>query len=161
MTRFPHAFGDESATSTSVLTPELLASFDASVVDVADAITMPPVIYTSEEFLDFERDTLFSHEWLCVGLASSIPEPGDFLTVRVNGEPVIVARGKDREIRAFSSICQHRGMQVVDQPGNCTTFTCPYHHWVYGLDGRLLGAPAMERTEGFDNSRDLLVRHHA
>jgi len=153
MTRFPYAADEQPATSTSVLTPDLLASFEASVVDVADALTMPPVIYTSEEFLQFERDTLFSHEWLCVGLASSIPEPGDFLSVRVNGEPVIVARGKDREIRAFSSICQHRGMQVVDQPGNCTTFTCPYHHWVYGLDGRLLGAPAMERTHDFDKKQ--------
>src|SRR6476619_2897671 len=133
MTQFAPASGDRPAEPAGVLTPDLLASFAASVVDVADAVTMPPVIYTSEEFLEFERASLFSHEWLCVGTASSIPEPGDFLTVRVNGEPVIVARGKDREVRAFSSICQHRGMQVVDQPGNCTTFTCPYHHWVYGL----------------------------
>ena len=53
-------------------------------------------------------------------------------------------------IRAFSAICQHRGMQVAEGDGNCGTFKCPYHHWIYGLDGRLLGAPAMERTDGFD-----------
>ena len=41
-------------------------------------------------------------------------------------------------------------MQVCDGSGNSTTFKCPYHHWNYALDGRLLGAPAMERTEGFD-----------
>ena len=41
-------------------------------------------------------------------------------------------------------------MQVCDGQGNASTFKCPYHHWNYGLDGRLLGAPAMERTEGFD-----------
>ncbi len=136
----------------TVLTPELLASFDASITDVAAAVTMPPVVYTSDDFLAFEREALFTREWLCVGVASAIVEPGDYLQVNLAGEPVIVARGKDGEIRAFSAVCQHRGMQLVDAPGSCTTFTCPYHHWVYGLDGRLLGAPAMERTLEFVKS---------
>ena len=61
-----------------------------------------------------------------------------------------MARGKDGTIRAFSAVCQHRGMQVVDDAGTCTKFTCPYHQWSYDLTGRLLGAPAMERTAGFD-----------
>ncbi len=134
----------------TILTDDLLSSFDASVTDFATAITMPPVIYTSEEFLEFERDALFAREWLCVGLASRIPEVGDYFTASVNGDPIIVARAKDGSVRAFSSICQHRGMQVVDDSGNCTKFTCPYHLWSYDLTGRLLGAPAMERTEGFD-----------
>ena len=59
----------------------------------------------------------------------------------VNDERLIIARAKDGAIHAFSAICQHRGMQIVDDCGNCGTFTCPYHQWVYGLDGRLLGAP--------------------
>jgi phenylpropionate dioxygenase-like ring-hydroxylating dioxygenase large terminal subunit len=134
----------------TVLTTELLHAFDASITDVAEAVTMPPVIYTSEEFLEFERAALFDREWLCVGLASQIPEPGQYLSVQANDEPLIVARGKDGEIRAFSSVCQHRGMQLVNGSGQCTTFTCAYHHWIYGLDGRLLGAPAMERTGDFD-----------
>ena len=61
-----------------------------------------------------------------------------------------MARAKDGAIQAFSSVCRHRGMEVADGEGTCTTFTCPYHHWVYGLDGRLLGAPAMERTHDFE-----------
>ena len=61
-----------------------------------------------------------------------------------------MARAKDGAIHAFSSVCRHRGMEVTEGEGTCTTFTCPYHHWVYGLDGRLLGAPAMERTHDFD-----------
>ena len=134
----------------TVLTTDLLTSFDASVTDVATAETMPPAIYTSEEFLDFERRAVFAHEWLCVGVASRIPEVGDYFTTSVNGEPIIVTRAKDHSVRAFSSICQHRGMQVADDAGNCTKFTCPYHLWSYDLTGRLLGAPAMERTAGFD-----------
>ena len=113
----------------SVLTPDLLTSFDASVVDVASAVTMPPEIYTAPEFLDFERRALFANEWLCVGRASRIPEVGDYFTTTVNDEPIIVSRAKDGSVRAFSSICQHRGMQVADDSGNCTKFTCPYHLW--------------------------------
>jgi phenylpropionate dioxygenase-like ring-hydroxylating dioxygenase large terminal subunit len=138
----------------SVLSAELLASFDASVVDVSRAVTMPPVIYTDDEFLAFERDALYSREWLCVGVASTIANPGDFRSLTVNDEPILVARGKDGEVRAFSAVCQHRAMQLADTgaTGNCSTFTCPYHHWIYGLDGRLLGAPAMERTLGFEKA---------
>ena len=138
----------------SVLSAELLASFDASVTDVTTALTMPPVVYTDDEFLAFERNALFSREWLCVGVASGLANVGDFWSLTVNDEPVIVARGKDGALRAFSSVCRHRAMQLVDtgRRGTCATFTCPYHHWVYGLDGRLLGAPAMERTIGFEKS---------
>src|SRR5829696_2808762 len=134
----------------SILGPDLLVSFEDSVVDVSKARTMPPAIYTSEEFLAFERDALFAHEWLCVGRASRVPDVGDYFTTTANGEPIIVARAKDGSVRAFSAICQHRGMQVADDEGNCSKFTCPYHLWTYDLTGRLLGAPAMERTEAFD-----------
>jgi phenylpropionate dioxygenase-like ring-hydroxylating dioxygenase large terminal subunit len=137
----------------TLFTDEFLASFDASTTDVATACTLPPEIYTDEAFLAFERHTLFSREWLCVGLASQVPASGDYVTTTANGEPIIVARGKDGVVRAFSAVCRHRGMQVADDTGNCGTFTCPYHQWVYGLDGRLLGAPAMERTADFDKKQ--------
>ena len=136
----------------SILTDELLASFESSIDTFENSDTLPAEIYTSEEFLAFERRALFDHEWLCVGLASEIPRPGDWFTKTVNGEPVIVVRGKDGEVRALSAVCQHRAMQVCEGAGNDTKFTCPYHHWSYGLDGRLLGAPAMERTRDFDKS---------
>jgi phenylpropionate dioxygenase-like ring-hydroxylating dioxygenase large terminal subunit len=132
---------------------DMLASFDASTTDVATACTLPPDIYTEDAFLQFEREAVFGHEWLCVGLASQVPASGDYFSTTANGEPVIVARGKDGVVRAFSAICRHRGMQVVDDAGNCGTFTCPYHQWTYGLDGRLLGAPAMERTAEFDKKQ--------
>jgi phenylpropionate dioxygenase-like ring-hydroxylating dioxygenase large terminal subunit len=43
-------------------------------------------------------------------------------------------------------------MVIAEGSGNCTKFTCPYHHWSYSLDGKLLGAPAMERALAFDKS---------
>ncbi len=140
------------APSTELMNGELLSALEASVTDVATAQTLPAELYTSEEFLAFEKEALYSHEWLCVGRAAQIPEPGDWFTVTLIDEPLIVARGKDDEIRCFSAVCQHRAMQVCEGSGNGGSFRCPYHHWIYGLDGRLLGAPAMERTEGFDKA---------
>lgn len=136
----------------TALTPELLDSLTASTADVSSAATLPPVLYTSEEVLAFEREALFAKEWLCVGRAERIPKPGDWFTVTITGEPLIVLRDKEGQVRCLSAVCQHRAMQVCQGEGNSTTFKCPYHHWIYGQDGRLLGAPAMERTEGFDKS---------
>lgn len=136
----------------TALTPELFASLDASTNDVAIASTLPPVLYTSEEVLAFERDAVFAKEWLCVGRADRITEPGDWFTVTIVGEPLVVLRDKAGRIRCLSAVCQHRAMQICEGQGNSTTFKCPYHHWIYGQDGRLLGAPAMERTECFDKS---------
>lgn len=130
----------------------LLAELDASVADVAHAFTLPPEIYTSAEALEFEREAVFMREWLAVGRAERIPDPGDWFTVDLLGEPVVVLRSKEGDVRAMSAVCQHRAMAICEGQGNNSTFTCPYHHWIYGQDGRLLGAPAMERTENFDKS---------
>lgn len=136
----------------TAMTEELLASLEASSQGVAEAVTLPPALYTSEEVLEFERDAIYAREWLCVGRAERIPEPGDWFTVNIAHEPIIVVRDKEGDVRAMSAVCQHRAMQVCEGEGNTTTFKCPYHHWIYGLDGRLLGAPAMERTENFEKS---------
>lgn len=136
----------------TAMTEELLSALDDSSKDVGEALTLPPALYTSEEVLDFERDAIYGKEWLCVGRAERIPEAGDWFTVNIAREPIIVVRDKEGAIRAMSAVCQHRAMQVCEGQGNTTTFKCPYHHWIYGLDGRLLGAPAMERTENFEKS---------
>ncbi len=136
----------------TAMTEELLSALDDSSKDVGEALTLPPALYTSEEVLDFERDAIYAKEWLCVGRAERIPEAGDWFTVNIAREPIIVVRDKEGAIRAMSAVCQHRAMQVCEGQGNTTTFKCPYHHWIYGLDGRLLGAPAMERTENFEKS---------
>jgi phenylpropionate dioxygenase-like ring-hydroxylating dioxygenase large terminal subunit len=136
----------------SVLSDDLLASFAASTAPTAEACTLPPMIYTDPEFFAFERDAIFGREWLCLGRTSQVPNPGDFATVTILDEPLIVVRGKDGAVRVLSAVCQHRGMLVAEGSGSCSTFKCPYHHWIYGLDGRLLGAQSMEQAVGFSKS---------
>ncbi|HTK17050.1 MAG TPA: aromatic ring-hydroxylating dioxygenase subunit alpha [Acidimicrobiia bacterium] len=137
----------------SVLAHELRASFDQSTCEVNQARSLPPLVYTSDEFFAFEMDAIFGHEWLCVGRADQVAEPGDWYAVEMAGEPLLVTRDKAGEVRVLSAVCRHRGMVVAEGAGNCGKFTCPYHHWSYALDGRLLGAPAMDRAIDFDKSQ--------
>lgn len=133
------------------LTPEvrtILADLDAVATDYTQARTMPAGVYTSEEFYQFEKEAIFAREWLCLGHISQIPEVGDYFTIQVADEPLIVVRDKDGVVRVLSSICQHRGYPVtVDgDKGNTKQFRCAYHYWAYGLDGKLVAAPEMSRT---------------
>lgn len=134
----------------TILTENVLDSFNASVGDVNRSCILPPVVYTSDEFFEFEKEAVFAHDWLCVGRASQIPNPGDYFTIDLLDEPLIVVRDKQGKVRVLSAVCQHRGTVIAEGAGTCTKFTCPYHLWVYDLDGRLLGAPAMERAEAFE-----------
>ncbi len=140
------------STPVSILNDELLASLDSSVADVADAKTLHPDLYVSPDVLAAEKELLFMREWLAVGRAERIPNPGDWFTVDIMEEPIIVVRDKAGVVRSMSAVCQHRAMQVCEGEGNSSTFKCPYHHWIYGQDGRLLGSPAMEKTKDFNKA---------
>ncbi len=120
---------------------------------LADASHVPSHYYASDEVFRIEQDRMFRRDWLCAGRIEEIPAPGDFFTVDVIDEPVIVARGDDGAIRAFSSLCLHRGVAVANGRGNTKRFTCPYHAWTYDLAGGLIGAPHMKDAAGFDPAR--------
>lgn len=136
-----------------LVTDSFIRSLASSAVDLADAQTLPPECYTSAEFYEFEKEALYNHEWLCVGRADWVANPGDYFTTTLVGEPVVVARTLEGEIRAMSSVCQHRAMLVAEGHGNARGFLCPYHHWSYTLEGKLVAAPAMGKTCNFDKAR--------
>lgn len=124
-------------------------NLDSSVRDVSKAETLPPECYTDVNFYEFEKEAVFNHEWLCVGRESWVAKPGDYFTCTIIDEPLLIARNRAGDIKAMSAVCQHRAMLVAEGQGNTNAFLCPYHHWAYSLDGELIGAPAMEKTEGF------------
>ena len=136
----------------SVLTDAFFDSLESSTRSLDRAETLPPACYTDADFYAFETAALFGREWLCVGREDWVKAPGDYFTTRIAGEPIVVARARDGVVRAMSSVCQHRAMLVAEGKGNTRGFVCPYHHWVYGLDGRLVNAPAMERTCDFEKT---------
>jgi phenylpropionate dioxygenase-like ring-hydroxylating dioxygenase large terminal subunit len=113
---------------------------------------LPPACYTSPEFYAREMERIFRRDWLCVGRADEVAEPGDYLSLELLGEPLVMVRDAAGEVRVLSTICRHRAMPVVGGSGHARNFVCPYHTWTYGLDGRLLGAPEMSKTPGFDGA---------
>lgn len=135
---------------TITLTSEFIRSLDSSAQDVSTAETLPPECYTDAEFYAFEKEAIFTREWLCVGRESWLAEPGDYFTTTIANEPMVIARNRKGEIKAMSSVCQHRAMLVAEGSGNARGFLCPYHHWAYSLDGDLVAAPAMNKTCDFD-----------
>ena len=111
---------------------------------------LPGYVYTSPEILALEKEKIFMRDWLCMGRVEEIENPGDYMTFRVLGEPLIIARNEKGEINAFANVCRHRGVEVASGSGNLKEFSCPYHGWTYDLEGRLVGAPYMKEAEGFD-----------
>ncbi|MEO9874441.1 MAG: SRPBCC family protein [Anderseniella sp.] len=113
------------------------------------ARAMPKSVYTSEEFLAQEIEHVFANEWFCAGRASSLKQPGDYITLELAGQPIMVVRDAQGELRAQSNVCLHRMSTLLEGAGNTRSIVCPYHAWTYNLDGSLRGAPAMTLNEGF------------
>ena len=133
--------------------PDLLKTLkQVAASPLSQATTMPKEIYTSPIVLDHETQHIFSKEWICVGRADSLPKIGDYMTVEIANQPLIVTRGKDSKLNAISNICLHRGMVLAQGRGNAKKFTCPYHAWTYQPDGKLVAAAFMDKTECFDKS---------
>jgi len=89
-------------------------------------------------------------DWLWLAREEEIPNAGDYMTFRIMDEPIIITRNVAGEVHAFANVCAHRGIEVASGDGNTQEFSCPYHGWLYDLDGKLVGAPYMKEAEGFD-----------
>jgi len=114
--------------------------------------TMPPSFYKDEAMMPTEIDELFINGWVCVGRGDEIPDAGDYYTLDIFSEPLIISRNKDGAISVLSNVCRHRGSQLLSGKGNSKRFTCPYHRWSYDLNGALLAAPLVDKSEGFDRN---------
>ena len=120
-------------------------------VSTAEAMTLPAGYYTDPEMFQRELRAVHHDMWLSAGRTEQLPEAGSYFLVRFAGVNIIVVRDKNGEIAAFHNTCRHRGTQLCkEQSGKVAgKFRCPYHAWTYELDGRLTGAPNMEKVEGF------------
>ena len=116
--------------------------------------TMPREFYVSPDVLAEEMEKIHARAWSCVGRASSLTAPGDYVTRTIAGESIIVLRDRAGVLRAFFNVCRHRGTRICrEESGRFgETIQCSYHAWTYGTDGRLIGAPHMQEAEGFDKA---------
>jgi Rieske 2Fe-2S family protein len=118
------------------------------------AKTMPREAYHSPEVFARERDVIGRHDWHCVGREESLAQPGDYFVREIAGESLIIVRDRQGTIRAHYNVCRHRGTRLCEQASGTLseTIQCPYHAWTYTLDGRLIGAPHMNESVGFDKA---------
>lgn len=105
--------------------------------------------YTDPAWFDFEKDGVLRAGWHCACRADEVAAAGDYLTLTLLGEPLLIVRGDDGTVRALANLCRHRGMPLAEGEGSAKRFVCSYHAWSYGRDGRLLRAGRM-RNAGFD-----------
>ena len=119
----------------------------------AGAKTLPQRYFISPTIFAKEQDKIFSRQWVLVGHQSLIAEAGDYFTAEVAGERLIIIRDKHGAIHGFYNVCRHRGSRLIEnRNGQCAAIQCPYHAWTYALDGRLIGAPHMDETPGFNKA---------
>lgn len=137
-------------TLAGIFTP---AQLESMTRPLGEALAPPAAYYTSTDLYELEAEHIFRREWLWVGHAQDVRAPGSYFTFEYAGEPILVTRDEAGQLHAFSNVCRHRGAIVAEGAGTCRSVTCPYHAWTYGLDGKLLGAPAMDGVADFDPGR--------
>src|SRR5436305_4696397 len=126
----------------------------AASADPLDGMSLPGWLYYEPAFLEAEKKAFLRAAPQVVCHESEIREPGEWRSIEYLGESVIVIRGDDDQIRAFSNVCRHRGSRLVDGTGGCTkVLTCPYHAWSYARDGRLVGVPHRNEYPGLQTEK--------
>ena len=145
---------------TQPINPSMLPSGNrgAFSVDPMTSPTLPSRYYTDEAIYRDEMEMIHRRSWCYVGHVADVAEPGMYFTDTVGEQPVLVVRGHDNEIRAFFNVCQHRGHELLTGRGQLRSkgISCPYHAWLYKLDGRLAAAPMTDQVKDFDKSQYLL-----
>src|SRR5712664_3604806 len=125
-------------------------------LDHAWTITSP--WYFDPGIHELEQRSAFAKTWQVVGRADQVREMGSFFTADLGGEPIVVARGDDGQLRAFYHVCRHHAAAVVTEAQGCAKqFRCPYHGWTYGNDGALKGMVEFEGVCDFDRAKNGLV----
>ena len=123
---------------------------------------LPNECYLNNDYLEFEKEKIFKNNWTMIGVASSVPNPGDAKPFNLLGIPILIVRNKENEVKVFHNVCSHRGFKLVDQECKLkNVIRCPYHSWSYDFNGKLtvtphLGGLGKHEVEGFDKNKSNL-----
>ena len=122
-------------------------------LDPLDGRSLPAWTYSDPEFFALERERVFASAWQVVCHESDLRDVGSWHTLDYLGESVIVIRGADAALRAFTNVCRHRGSRLLDGDKGCARkLVCPYHAWTYDLSGALVGVPDAATYPGLDKA---------
>ncbi len=134
--------------------PIPMREFAASTTEHGGTVSLPPECFRDPDFYRFELDAVWGRDWFCVGRTTDMPNPGDYRTVTVGEEPLLIVRQRDGSVRVFANVCRHRGQLLLTGHGTVPRIRCPMHAWTYDLSGALTFAPGFEGDRTFD-TRDV------
>lgn len=119
---------------------------------IRQAKTLPALSYSSPEFHERERQSIFRRDWVCAGVVDEMPAAGSWTARVVGGLPVLLVRDKSGELRAFLNVCRHRASPLCEEgeAHAASLIRCPYHSWLYQLDGSLARAAGVGSPDDFD-----------
>lgn len=122
-------------------------------------MAVPASAYTDPEKWAQEMELIFKRLPILAGLTHELPNPRDYKTIEILGKPLLISRQADGSLRAMFNVCTHRGMQLASQAqGNCSRFSCPYHGWTFGSDGRLIGVAEGQKFGEVDKASHALTQ---
>ncbi|KAJ5572371.1 Aromatic-ring-hydroxylating dioxygenase alpha subunit, partial [Penicillium sp. DV-2018c] len=134
---------------------------DSKQTESSHVSTFPASWYSSQGIYELERRAIFSRKWLLTTHKLRFPQTGDWLRYNIAGYAFILVKDREGNINAFHNICRHRAFPVVTEEGGTSRiFSCQYHGWSYGLNGKLAKAPGYQDMEGFDKSKNGLLPIH-
>jgi choline monooxygenase len=126
-----------------------------------EASTLPGWCYVDNEWYEREVEMLFKKNWICVGRVEQVPKAGDYYSIEIVGQPLIVIRDENQQVKVHSALCRHRGAIITEGAGHCRALVCPYHSWTYSPSGKLLNTPGnpppMAGVAGFNMADHNLI----
>jgi phenylpropionate dioxygenase-like ring-hydroxylating dioxygenase large terminal subunit len=141
-------------TDVASQTRQLLAELaQIAETDNQEQMSLPPATYSSQGIFEIECEKIFRPNWIMIGRLDQVPKPGDFLSVDLLNEKLVITRDAVGEVHVMSRICTHRWMEVCVGEGNAKALECPYHAWKFNLDGSLRSAPQMKDSPCFESSQ--------
>ena len=136
---------------------DIIDSYDPDA-PLAEASTIPARWYLDKDVYDLEKQTVFQRSWQLACRLNQLREVGQYVTVEIAGEPIVIVRGNDNQLRGFFNVCRHHAAAVMTEPeGRESHLRCPYHGWTYSLEGELKGTPDFSGVCDFDRSTNGLL----
>ena len=113
------------------------------------SLSLKAEAYTDPAWHQVDLQEIIAKTWQWVCHVEKLPDPGSYVTIEIAGQPIAIVRDREGALRAFYNVCKHRAHELLSGEGNITRIMCPYHAWVYKLDGQLVRAPHTETLEDF------------
>jgi glycine betaine catabolism A len=133
------------------ITDETRAAIRSLIARRQPGYSLDTPFYTSPEIFAADMELIFGRHWIYVAVEPEVPEAGDYVTVNIGRNSIVILRDDDMGLRAYHNVCRHRGAKLVhEEAGAVGNLVCRYHQWTYNLEGKLIYAEHM--GQDFDTS---------